>query len=108
MRLVITLLLASLASMAPTHAGVPASFVGQGCYVADFTGTPLNVRAVPNGRPIIGTLPNKTYLEITSFTDDRRWVRIAVITPGFDAMRGGFVFADHLACFDSFAIWPNG
>jgi hypothetical protein len=68
----------------------------QTCVVNDPTGTPLNVRARPNGQ-ILGALHNGTAVQVLQSTADaagRPWVYIAPLGPG----RSGWVFGYFLAC----------
>ena len=68
----------------------------QTCLVNDPTGTPLNVRARPNG-PILGALYNGTpvqILEITSDSSGRQWAYIAPLEVG----KRGWVFEAYLTC----------
>ncbi len=66
------------------------------CVVNDPTGTPLNVRARPNG-PILGALHNGAVVEILDSTFDHRgrpWSYIAPIEAG----KRGWVFREFLNC----------
>ena len=68
------------------------------CRVMDPTGTPLNVRATPNGQ-IIGSLPNGLLVSIIDVTRDNRgrpWALIAGFETG---RRFGWVFREFIACF---------
>jgi hypothetical protein len=68
----------------------------QRCTVNDPTGTPLNVRATPNGK-IVGTLTNGTVLTVTdSFpSNGKTW---AYVTTYDDHRPVGWVFRDFLDC----------
>ena len=69
---------------------------GRGCTVDDPTGTPLNLRASPNG-PILGALYNGTSVEVRDITADRsgrRWAYIVPLTEG----KRGWAFRDYLDC----------
>ena len=67
----------------------------QDCVVNDPTGTPLNVRARPNG-PILGALYNGASVRVlkTTFDHGRRWAYIAPLEAG----KSGWIFADYLTC----------
>jgi hypothetical protein len=66
------------------------------CIVADPTGTPLNVRTVPNGR-IVGTLPNGLAVRIreTTSLQDKAWVRVS---RGNEVATIGWVVRGYLNC----------
>lgn len=66
------------------------------CRVADPTGTPLNVRTVPNGA-IIGTLSNGTTVTIldNSASQGKAW---AFVARAEDQLHLGWVFRDYLDC----------
>lgn len=65
--------------------------------MTDPTGTPLNVRASPNGR-IIGTLANGTYvaiLENRNAANGKPWVRVET----YDTKKPiGWVFREFVSC----------
>lgn len=66
------------------------------CVVADPTGMPLNVRALPGGR-VIASLANATRVRVLEEIHDakkRRWLRVSSI----DGNATGWVFADYLNC----------
>ena len=67
----------------------------QTCVVSDPTGTPLNVRARPNGS-ILGALHNGAHVQVLqiSYVGGRPWAYIAPL----DAGRRGWVFAGFLNC----------
>ena len=69
---------------------------GRGCTVDDPTGTPLNVRASPNG-PILGALNNGTSVEVRDVTVDRSGRRWAYILPLSEGKRG-WAFREYLDC----------
>ncbi len=87
---------------------IAATFIGQNnlpqvsaqtewgvCSVQDPTGTPLNVRAKPNGR-VLTTVRNGTLVDIDSGTATSKWARIR-----FDRGRKritGWVLRDFLSC----------
>ncbi len=74
----------------------PVVAQGRNCTVDDPTGTPLNVRANPNG-PILGALYNGTSVEIRDITVDgsgHRWAYIVPLTKG----KRGWVFRAFLDC----------
>jgi Bacterial SH3 domain len=65
------------------------------CTVSDPTGTPLNVRAKPNGR-IIARLKNDTLVEIDDSTAGNKWSRIS-FRKGRGSARG-WVLRAYLSC----------
>ena len=52
-----------------------AAAEGERCKVTDPTGTPLNVRAKPNGK-ITGTLANGTLVAIVESADEDRYQKL--------------------------------
>jgi SH3 domain-containing protein len=75
---------------------VATSACAEACLVDDPTGTPLNVRASPNGS-ILGALFNGVRVEITDMTLDRNGKRWAHVVP-LDGGRRGWVFREFLDC----------
>ncbi|MEK1933587.1 MAG: SH3 domain-containing protein [Pararhizobium sp.] len=73
--------------------GIVPAF-GAECVVADPTGTPLNVRAQPNGH-IVSTLDNGLSVDVIAETraSGKRWVQVAA-----DGETLGWVFANFLDC----------
>ena len=74
----------------------PSAFAQAVCVVADPTGTPLNVRAEPNGS-ILGALNNGTRVSVINIVLDRggqRWALIAPLGPG----KRGYVYRSFLDC----------
>lgn len=73
--------------------GMVPAFAAE-CVVADPTGTPLNVRAQPNG-PILSTLDNGSSVDVIAETrvSGKRWVQVAA-----DGEMLGWVFASFLDC----------
>jgi hypothetical protein len=68
------------------------------CRVTDPTGTPLNIRAIPNGA-IIGTMPNGLLVSIRDTARDNRgrpWALVAQFETG---RRLGWVFREFVSCF---------
>jgi hypothetical protein len=65
------------------------------CTVKDPTGTPLNVRAKPNGR-IIAKLKNDTLVAIDDSTAGNKWSRIS-FKKGRKQVTG-WVLRDYLGC----------
>lgn len=69
------------------------------CRVMDPTGTPLNIRTVPNGR-IIGNLPNDMIVTVIDHAADRSgktWVYISRYSDGGPI---GWVYKTFIACAD--------
>lgn len=73
--------------------GMVPAFAAE-CLVADPTGTPLNVRAGPNGQRL-STLANGSFVDVIAEArvGNKRWVRVAA---GGEML--GWVFADFLDC----------
>ncbi len=72
----------------------------QRCKVTDPTGTPLNIRASPNGR-IVGKIRNGTVVYIEKYSSDNRgreWVRIGVYR-GRNYVILGWVFREFISCY---------
>jgi hypothetical protein len=68
------------------------------CRVMDPTGTPLNLRAAPNG-PIVGTLENGVLVTILGRMvgpNGKPWVHVASFETGEPL---GWVFREFIACF---------
>jgi hypothetical protein len=72
----------------------------QRCKITDPTGTPLNVRASPNGR-ILRKIPNGTVVFIEDTSTDaknRAWARISI--PVRNGRRSvGWVFREFISCY---------
>ena len=67
------------------------------CMVTDPTGTPLNVRGLPNG-PIVGVLQNGTLVrQVKTSMDDRGkpWTFVTSVDEGV----GGWVFREFVSCY---------
>ncbi len=67
------------------------------CKVTDPTGTPLNVRADPNGK-VVGTLANGTAVTILAGSEfsGKKWVYLG--DAGKDDRPIGWVFGDFVSC----------
>lgn len=65
------------------------------CTVSDPTGTPLNVRAKPNGK-IIAKLKNDTLVAIDDSTAGKKWSRISFEKSG--KWVKGWVLREYLSC----------
>jgi len=71
---------------------------GERCKVTDPTGTPLNVRASPNGK-IIGTLANGTLVTIVdskNAANGKPWVKVQHAETKKPI---GWVFREFVSCF---------
>jgi hypothetical protein len=71
------------------------------CRVVDPTGTPLNLRAGPNGT-VIGTVGNGRLVRYVRDEDDARgrtWVQIAPWNGGGPGQPIGWVYREFIACF---------
>jgi len=67
------------------------------CRVMDPTGTPLNVRAAPQGR-VVGRVPNGKLVQMIETEDDSRgriWARVTEM----DGRPLGWVFREFVSCF---------
>jgi hypothetical protein len=83
------------AAVSPPAAAAPGTD-SSGCLVADTTGTPLNVRAAPQGA-ILSALPNGVRVRIAQSAFDQKgqeWARI--VTEGGDRL--GWVIRRYLSC----------
>jgi uncharacterized protein YgiM (DUF1202 family) len=72
----------------------------QRCKITDPTGTPLNVRASPNGR-IVGKVRNGTVVYIEANASDRNgkaWARIGTYR-GRRYVILGWVFREFISCY---------
>ncbi len=70
------------------------------CKVTDPTGTPLNVRASPNGR-ITGKVRNGTIVYIKQYSSDRNgksWARIGTYR-GRKYVILGWVYREFISCY---------
>ncbi len=70
------------------------------CKVTDPTGTPLNVRASPNGR-ILRKIKNNTVVYIESYSTDskgRAWAQISLPTRNGRKILG-WVFREFISCY---------
>ena len=75
-----------------------AAAEGERCKVTDPTGTPLNVRASPNGK-IIGTLPNGTFViivELKTAANGKPWAKVQHYPTNQPI---GWVFREFVSCF---------
>lgn len=70
------------------------------CKVIDPTGTPLNVRASPNGR-VLRKIRNNTVVYVEEYSSDsngRAWARISL--PTKNGRRNlGWVFREFISCY---------
>jgi hypothetical protein len=71
------------------------------CKVTDPTGTPLNVRATPNGR-IVGTLKKDMEVHIEEIADDdkgRPWAKVSVKSKDRSKTLG-WVIREFISCYE--------
>lgn len=71
------------------------------CKVTDPTGTPLNVRATPNGR-IVGTLKKDTEVYIEEVAGDdkgRPWAKVSVKSKD-KSKTLGWVIREFISCYE--------
>lgn len=68
------------------------------CKVTDPTGTPLNLRAAPNGA-VVGTIRNGIDVEILDVSLDSRGRRWTLIRPEGSGPAVGWVFREFLSCY---------
>jgi hypothetical protein len=103
MRLAVLVLPLTLAAQALACGGPPV------CTVTDPTGTPLNVRAGPNGR-VLSTLSNGQQVEVIEHrdADGQFWALVAGFDPDAEilAADGAWVFAAYLGCTGSTGALP--
>ena len=79
-------------------AGMSAALAQSRCRVMDPTGTPLNIRAAPNGE-IVGKAENGALVTIIDTTRDSRgrpWAYVAHMASGQPL---GWVFREFVACY---------
>jgi len=88
---------ALLLSAALAAATLPAAAQSR-CRVLDPTGTPLNVRASPNGN-MVGTLRNGLLVTIIDSATDNRGRPWALVSQFETGRRIGWVFREFIACF---------
>jgi uncharacterized protein YraI len=87
-----------VAAMALLLSASVAGAAGDRCKVTDPTGTPLNVRASPNGK-IIGTLANGTLVSVAGYGEDangKSWAQVKNYGTG---KLIGWVFREFISCF---------
>jgi hypothetical protein len=97
MRILRMYLLIALAILATV---IPAAGAEEVCKVTDPTGTPLNVRATPNGR-VVGTLKNDTEVYIEEVANDdkgRPWAKVGVKSNGKKKVMG-WVIREFISCY---------
>lgn len=69
----------------------------QRCVVSDPTGTPLNIRATPNGR-VVGKLKNGAVVFVSTYSgdaQDRSWSQVKLTRKG---AAKGWVLSEYLEC----------
>ena len=76
---------------------VTPALAEQKCIVGDPTGTPLNVRAEPNGA-IRGALNNMTTVRLIDTVTDGRGRRWSLVEP-LEGGKTGWVFRDFVSCY---------
>jgi len=94
----------SLSALLSLFIGIDPGRAEERCMVADPTGTPLNVRIVPNGR-ILGTLPNGVMVRIreTTSVQGKTWVRVS---PDGEVPPIGWIFRNYLNCDSTISRKP--
>lgn len=95
MRLQIALATALIVTAAATQAQA-----ADRCAVTDPTGTPLNLRAAPNGR-ILATLNNRQTVQMLDQVYDdrgRAWALVRMHGGGGTGVRG-YVFREFVSCY---------
>jgi Bacterial SH3 domain len=75
----------------------PNGVVGETCFVADPTSSPLNVRDRPNGR-IVGQVPNNSEVMIKAIKKDRKGKAWAKIIQKNSESSSGYVVLKYLQC----------
>ena len=79
-------------------AGLQPAAAQDRCTVTDPTGTPLNIRAAPNGRKL-GTLPNGLNVSIVRTGPDNKGRPWALIRPWDSGRVEGWVFREFISCY---------
>jgi len=74
-----------------------ATLAAERCTVADPSGTPLNVRAEPEGR-VTGTLANGRVVSLADTIRDGRGRPWSLVYDFWSGDKIGWVFRAHLAC----------
>lgn len=69
------------------------------CMVSDPTGTQLNVRGAPNGRPILFTLPNGYRVVVDQIAYDRQGRPWAYVHAADSGENLGWVFREFISCW---------
>lgn len=82
----------SLAAMLPAVASAET------CKVTDPTGTPLNIRATPNGK-VIGTLKNGTKIRRVDYADDNKGRPWVLAYTDKTNKRIGWVYREFVSCY---------
>jgi hypothetical protein len=91
-------IIVALAAAWALAAPAAAQYGGGRCVVTDPTGTPLNIRAVPQGR-IIGSIRNGTHVRMVNISYDgqgRPWAYILRWDTGRPL---GWVFRAFITCY---------
>lgn len=70
----------------------------QTCKVADPTGTPLNVRATPNGKTI-GKVPNGTVVYVSQYDYDNKGRPWAMVFNAKTDKYIGWVYREFISCY---------
>ena len=73
------------------------------CVVTDPTGTPLNVRATPNGK-IVRTLKNGArvyFLDVAADEKGRPWAKIGVLKNSTTITILGWVIREFVSCYEN-------
>lgn len=83
-------LFATLALSVSAHA--------QTCKVTDPTGTPLNVRATPNGK-VIGKVKNNTVVYVSKYDYDNKGRPWALIFNAKNDKYIGWVYREFISCY---------
>ena len=78
-------------------AGATSAFAQQRCMVTDPTGTPLNVRAEPNGA-IVGALHNGVLVRQLQTETDSRGNAWSLVEPQAGG-KTGWVFREFVSCY---------
>lgn len=68
------------------------------CIVSDPTGTPLNVRASPQGR-VVSTIRNGAQVRVTNTTRDHKGQPWAYIVGWENGREIGWVFREFVSCY---------
>jgi hypothetical protein len=94
----LAIIAAALAAICALAGPAAAQYGSARCVVTDPTGTPLNIRATPNGR-IIGSLYNGTYVRLVNISYDSRGRSWGYVLNWYTGRPFGWVFRRFISCY---------